>query len=55
MSFPHHEEDIALKSPVIADKDGLRFLCHVVYVVISLAWGTINHRFNHFFIIIIHF
>ena len=28
MSLHHHEEDIALKSPVTTDKDGLR-LCHL--------------------------
>ena len=25
MSLDHHEEDLALKSPVITDKNGLRF------------------------------
>ena len=25
MSLHHHEEDLALKSPVTTDKDGLRF------------------------------
>ena len=36
MSFPHHEEDIALKSPVIADKDGLRF--YVMWFTSSYLW-----------------
>ena len=58
MSLDHHEEDLALKSPVIADKNGLRsFTLFKNFSKLdkNKSRGAINNRHYYLFIVVRHF
>ena len=58
MSSDHQEEDLTLKSPVIIHtplKSYSNFNQNESNSPFVLAWGVVNHRHYHLFIIIIHF
>ena len=62
MSLGHHEEEFALKSPVITDKDGLRLFMLLKSFSVSqisqihyyFGWGSNTSRYNCLFIVVSH-
>ena len=61
MLLDHQEDDLALKLPVITDKYGLRFFMSIISFskldknkskLSFLVKGTVNYRYNHFFIVV---